>query len=89
MCGSFLRRASAVLGFDKFGEAHAHERARNPKNWYGHQWITWSILDGMICLTRRETEPFYKSKGSVYNVWFTGAATPYSWTKIMLEGSQA
>jgi hypothetical protein len=33
--------------------------------------------------------PFYRSKGSVYNVWFTGMSTPYFRTKLTPEGSHA
>jgi hypothetical protein len=31
--------------------------------------------------------PFYRSKGTVYNVWFIGVPTLYFRTKVTLQGS--
>jgi hypothetical protein len=54
--------------------------------WRCPKQISLSRLD---CLARRETKPFYRSNDMIYNVGFTGASTPYFWTKLILQGSQA
>jgi hypothetical protein len=46
-------------------------------------------IKSVNCLVRRETVPFYRSKSSIYNVWFIGASTLYFQTNLTLQGSQA
>jgi hypothetical protein len=51
--------------------------------WRCPKQISLSRLD---CLARWEIVPFYISNDMIYNVWFTGASTPYFWTKLILQG---
>jgi hypothetical protein len=73
---------------DKLEEACARERTKHPKNRYGlNQMLNGGVQHG--CLAWQKIVSFYRSKGMMYNVWFTGASTPYFRTNITLEDSQA
>jgi hypothetical protein len=85
-------RAWVVLGLNKLKEACAREGARKPKHRYCMNELSSQCLKqikSMNCLARRETMPFCSSRGSIYNVWFTGTSTLYFQTKLTLQGSQA
>jgi hypothetical protein len=44
------------------------------------------LLIQIQCFSRQATVPFYKVKGTIYNLWFTGMPTLFFRTKLTLQG---